>query len=51
MQIEGIDFVLEKNLPNKGELQPLIDILKSRQKQKQKEDKNITPKEREDIDV
>ena len=49
MPIEGIDFVLEKNLPNKGELQPLIDILKSRQKQKPREEKDIPPEEWEEI--
>lgn len=31
MQIEGIDFFLDKNLKGKGELLPLIEILKSRQ--------------------
>ena len=47
MQIEGIDFVLDENLPNKGELQPLIDALKAAQKHQPKKDEEFSL---EDID-
>lgn len=41
MPVEGIDYFLEENLEGKGELQPLIEILQSRQKHKPKEDDEI----------
>ena len=47
MQIEGVDFVLDENLPNKGELQPLIDALKAAQKHQPKKDEEFSW---EDID-
>ena len=47
MQIEGIDFVPDENLQNKGELQPLIDALKAAQKHQPKKDEEFSL---EDID-
>ena len=45
-----LDKMRGENTQKSGELQPLIDILKSRQKQKPREEKDISPEEWENID-